>query len=393
MIRFVKDYNGPQIDKVAKELLNEMVLHKSNCLPFEDAFIWIFLYKASDEEFLGVIRRTEIKDRKYRISTLSKSKFEKIRKEREYEGDWKWDENLKKYVCYYPILGEYDPIEKKVILYVKNIEDVCVRYGVPFYCGVLTTFIHELFHAVHHVADDNGKRPYDTIKEIEEAMTEFSTLVFLKEMVDAKPESDEWEQTFKWAKRFIRLKQYCLGDLPAYGFGYYLFNAFCDPVIGDDAYGWIERYNQIIGVIDKKRYDVKRYQKMLNPVYPDKDEQLCKEILRSILFCSLEPQKSKSEMDKEQEQRMRQLEMLSEIYEKCMPPTPVFKSNHEGVSEDEVPYISTSDLHDYKYNIRVISDEDFFSTGDDAFQKKENGPIFAHYDTLEDLVADGWRLD
>ena len=98
-------------------------------------------------------------------------------------------------------------------------------------------------------------------------------------------------------------------------------------------------------------------------------------------------------MEREQEQRMRQLEMLQEIFEKCWPPTPVFKPYHEGVPEDAVPYISTSDLHDYKYNIRVISDEDFFSTGDDAFQKKENGPIIAHYDTLEDLVADGWRLD
>lgn len=98
-------------------------------------------------------------------------------------------------------------------------------------------------------------------------------------------------------------------------------------------------------------------------------------------------------MDKEQEQRMRQLEMLQEIFEKRWPSTPAFKPYHEGVSEDEVPYISTSDLHDYKYNIRVISDEDFFSTDDDAFQKKENGPIIAHYDSMEDLVADGWRLD
>ena len=98
-------------------------------------------------------------------------------------------------------------------------------------------------------------------------------------------------------------------------------------------------------------------------------------------------------MDKEQEQRMRQLEMLREIYEKCMPPTPAFKPYHEGVSEDEVPYISTSDLFGNKYNIRVISDEDFFSTDDDAFEKKENGPIIAHYDSLEELVADGWRLD
>lgn len=336
--------------------------------------IFRYFFPNNPEEFLGFIKCIEIRNKKFDRSTLSKAKFEKIRKEREYEGDWKWDNDSKKYVCDYPILGEYDPIEKKVILYVKNIEDVCARYGVPFYCGVLATFIHELFHAVHHVAADNGKRPYNPIKEIEEAMTEFSTLVFLKEMVDAKPESDEWRQTFDWAQRSIRIKQYCLGDLPAYGFGYLLFNTLCkniirddqeaanadsicgandsrrnDPsigvekhenigfhdfgeepssdyfkkmgdaiiekyakettgdlgefvrkcrdsvaeiksvgtatqAIGDDAYEWIERYNQIIGAIDKNRYDVKRYQKMLNPVYPIKDEKLCMELLHGILF-------------------------------------------------------------------------------------------------------------
>ena len=95
-------------------------------------------------------------------------------------------------------------------------------------------------------------------------------------------------------------------------------------------------------------------------------------------------------MDKEKEQ---QLKMLQHIFETWMPPTPAFKPYHEGVPEGMVPYISCSDVHDYKYNIRIIPVDDFLSNGDDRYAKTENGQIIAHYDSLEDLVADGWRLD
>ena len=52
-------------------------------------------------------------------------------------------------------------------------------------------------------------------------------------------------------------------------------------------------------------------------------------------------------MDKAKEQ---QLEWLREIFEKWLPPTPAFRGDHEGVPEGMVPYISCSDVHDYKYN-------------------------------------------
>ena len=76
-----------------------------------------------------------------------------------------------------------------------------------------------------------------------------------------------------------------------------------------------------------------------------------------------------------------------------MPPTPAFKDDQEGVPEGMIPYICFSDLFDRNYNIRVIPSDDFFSEEADADEKKENGEIIAYYDTLEDLVADGWRLD
>lgn len=95
-------------------------------------------------------------------------------------------------------------------------------------------------------------------------------------------------------------------------------------------------------------------------------------------------------MDEVKEQ---QLIWLERIFETWMPPTPAFKADHEGVPEGMVPYISCFDVHDYKHNIRVIPEDVFLSEGDDHYDKTENGKIIAHYDSLEDLVADGWILD
>ena len=48
---------------------------------------------------------------------------------------------------------------------------------------------------------------------------------------------------------------------------------------------------------------------------------------------------------------------------------------------------------DYKYNIRVIPGDVFFGNDSDNFEKIENGKIIASYNSLEELVNDGWELD
>ena len=103
-----------------------------------------------------------------------------------------------------------------------------------------------------------------------------------------------------------------------------------------------------------------------------------------------------SELGTERNERMarikqQQLESLRKIFEMGMPPTPAFKSYHKGVPDGMIPYISFSDLMDYKYNIRAIPDSDFW--GKDKVEKTENGKIIAHYNSLEELVDDGWMLD
>lgn len=95
-------------------------------------------------------------------------------------------------------------------------------------------------------------------------------------------------------------------------------------------------------------------------------------------------------MDEAKEQ---QLKWLQNIFETCMPTTPAFKPYHAGVPDGMVPYICCSDLFDYNINIRVIPVEDFLLTGKEQYEKTENGEIIAHYESLEDLVNDGWKLD
>ena len=90
------------------------------------------------------------------------------------------------------------------------------------------------------------------------------------------------------------------------------------------------------------------------------------------------------------ESQERQLKMLNRIYETCMPPRPVFKPYHEAVPDGMVPYISCADLFDYKFNIRIIPVAEFILGEND---KLENATIVASYNSMEELVADGWVLD
>ena len=89
----------------------------------------------------------------------------------------------------------------------------------------------------------------------------------------------------------------------------------------------------------------------------------------------------------------KQLKMLKRIFETGIPPMPIFRYDHVGVEEGMLPYISCSDLMDYKYNIRVIPGDEFFGNDSDSFEKTENGKIIASYNSLEELVNDGWELD
>lgn len=174
----------------------------------------------------------------------------------------------------YPLLGEYLPDLKKVILYKDNIDDAS---GKPTYNGVLSTYIHELFHAYFHYVTEQKQAEYNYIREVEEAMVEFSTLVFLRVM--EKMYGGEWSDIFEWTWKSIGKKQENVGDLPSYGFGRYLF----DSIPEDKAFDWINKYAERLGYIDEEEKLVKQYKQMVYPCYPSEPDKSL-ELLRKILF-------------------------------------------------------------------------------------------------------------
>ena len=258
------------------------------------------------DDFLGSVnsqggqkeaKRVEVsEERKCRLEKMSENEFEELKKKLAKKcsnkekcgncyiekGDcpllhgWKKEEGGDKYTYSYKILGEYLPDLKKVVLYVKNIDDAC---GKPTYNGVLSTYIHELFHAYfHYFTEHHNKAEYNYIKEVEEAMTEFSTLVFLRVM-EKLYDGSEWSEIFEWTMKSIGEKQETVGDLPAYGFGRYLF----DNIPEDEAFEWINKYAERLGYIDEEDEFVKQYKQMVYPCYPS-DPDKCLELLRKILF-------------------------------------------------------------------------------------------------------------
>lgn len=186
-----------------------------------------------------------------------------------------WKKEGAVYKHSYPLLGEYLPNSKTVVIYVKNIDDACEK---PTYNGVLPTYIHELFHAYYHYVTEQKQAEYNYIREIEEAMTEFSTLVFLRYMGNEYP-LEEWNNISEWALKSIGKKQKTVGNLSAYGFGRYLF----DSIPENEAFDWINKYAERLGYIDEEDELVKQYKQMVCPCYPTEPKK-CLELLRKILF-------------------------------------------------------------------------------------------------------------
>ena len=278
-------------DKEELKLVNEMYkteIQKINGFPAESNANFDALYY----EFLKT--NVEVsEERKCFTEELTEDEFEKL-KERLVKncpqkdtchrcsidkGDCRllhgWKKEGSSYKHFYAKLGEYLQDSKKVVLYVNNIDDAC---GKPTYNGVLSTYIHELFHVYFYYVTEQKQAEYNYIKEIEESMTEFSTLVFVREMKGGENKYD-WCMISSWALDYIGEKQNKVGKLPAQGFGRYLF----DNIPEDEAFDWINKYAERLGYIDEEDELVKQYKQMVYPCYPTEPD-MCLELLRKILF-------------------------------------------------------------------------------------------------------------
>ena len=189
----------------------------------------------------------------------------------------------------YPILGEFDSSgsKPKVVIYLKSIEksirDIESRWDVM--AGV---FIHEMFHAWNYFIAGGSR----SILAIDEPMVEFATLYFLNKLETfTKSQYNSLEKIVSTVKSNrasrVQNKQQSIGDVAAYGFGYYLYHLyekFGESIV--DPIKWIETYSEKSA--STSRYpQVKKVKKALIPVYPFKSENKVMKWFEEIIFSEL----------------------------------------------------------------------------------------------------------
>ena len=180
--------------------------------------------------------------------------------------------------------GEFIPGEDgepKVVIYLKIIENNLER-DENRWDVMAAVFVHEMFHAWNYFIA--GGRT--SVLAIDEPMVEFATLYFLKELeafTKAQKHSLKNNVLTVRSNRASRVqnKQQSIGDLAAYGFGYYLFKEFeegnVDPII------WIETYSKKSASISRDS-TVKNVEKALIPVYPFSSENDVMKLFKKIIF-------------------------------------------------------------------------------------------------------------
>ena len=182
-----------------------------------------------------------------------------------------------------PLFGKFVSGNKeskpKVVIYLKSIEK-SIRGIESRWSVMASVFVHEMFHAWNYFIAGGRK----SVLAIDEPMVEFATLYFLKELeafTKAQKHSLKNNVLTVRSNRASRVhnKQQSIGDVAAYGFGYYLFNNLSD----DDSIKWIETYSKKSASISRDS-QVKKAEEALIPVYPFKSENKVLEWFEKIIF-------------------------------------------------------------------------------------------------------------
>ena len=168
----------------------------------------------------------------------------------------------------------------KVVIYLKSVENNLKSYESRWdvMAGV---FIHEMFHAWNYFIA-GGRR---SVLAIDEPMVEFATLYFLNKLeAFTKSQNHSLKDKVPTVRSNradrVRNKQQSIGDVAAYGFGYYLFKEFekgnVDPI------KWIETYSKKSASISHPY--VEKVEKTLIPIYPFKSENKVMKWFEKIIF-------------------------------------------------------------------------------------------------------------
>lgn len=175
------------------------------------------------------------------------------------------------------ILGEFIPSPSPcVVLYYANFKNEHDRYK-----KLLGVFVHEMIHAwFYFMANENPR----SVMEIDEPMVEFSALFFLRDLLEQILKTSHTaiphiEDVLKESSRAVKNKQFSTGSLPAYGYGYFLYEH-----LGKKSKKWIEEYSRKSSSISPNDPEVKDFTKAIIPCYPFQEEHKLKNDLELIIF-------------------------------------------------------------------------------------------------------------
>lgn len=184
----------------------------------------------------------------------------------------------------YPIFGEFVPGSKpKVVIYYKSIKNNIGRFE-SCWAVMAAVFVHEMFHAWNYF---NAGQKSRSILAIDEPMVEFETLYFLKEL-EAFTQSQSHHlkdkvSSVKTDRKYrVQNKQRSIGDVAAYGFGYYLFDKLSRSNV--DSRRWIETYSKKSAYIDGSHLLVNNVKDALIPIYPFTSQDKVMESFKNIIF-------------------------------------------------------------------------------------------------------------
>ena len=174
-------------------------------------------------------------------------------------------------------LGKFVPGDKpKVVIYYKNIENNIGTYESRWQV-MAGVFVHEMFHAWNYFKA--GQK--SSVLAIDEPMVEFGTLYFLKELEVYTGSKIVLSARVNRELR-VKDKRLAIGDVAAYGFGYYLFKKLSDS--NADSIKWIETYSKKLAYINDSNKYVKNVEEALIPVYPFMSEDEVMKLFKKIIF-------------------------------------------------------------------------------------------------------------
>ena len=186
----------------------------------------------------------------------------------------------------YPILGEFiSRGNPKVVIYLKSIDESIKKRKEKYpwlsesrQQVMAAVFVHEMFHAWNYV---KAGRNSSSVLAIDEPMVEFETLYFLKEL-EAFTKSLSHPLHENWKSR-VQDKQQLIGNVAAYGFGYYLYEKLSE-IDADESIKWIETYSKKSASIKDSDKVVKEVKNALIPIYPFQSEKQVMKWFKKIIF-------------------------------------------------------------------------------------------------------------